>query len=164
MARLRLSTRSCCHWTPYGIHTQFRTGSARCCHRSVPNSPRGDVSVPAEAFFSTPPTSSETQDPSSSGPSAPTLFSLSADLPSLASSPSFARQGSRKRQHPFHCPHRACLVGAYGSVQLSNSSAALARRVAVGRDVTFRSSAVIQFSMSTRVSADSHSATRHPDR
>jgi hypothetical protein len=37
------------------------------------------------------------------------------------------------------------------------------RSARLGRDVTIHSSAVIQLSMSTRVSADSHSSAHHPD-
>jgi hypothetical protein len=76
-------------------------------------------------------------------------------------SPSFTRQGSRQRQHPIRSSHTTRLVGACASAKLPKTLRHV-HATRPGGDVTIHSSAVSQLSMSTRVSADSHSSARRP--
>lgn len=147
---------------PEGIHSQFRSSPNR--KRSAPVSRQGDATSrgpksPAELHpcllsFQT------RRLPVIRSRAAETPPESSSLLPS--SSPPFARQGARRRQHPFHPPHATCLVRARASVKLPRAPRHL-RVARHGRDVAICSSAVIQLSMSTRESADSHFSARHPD-
>jgi hypothetical protein len=162
MGRAPCSAPSEFHWSPKASIRGFGRVPSRLRgrHRFLT---RAMLALEPKSFVVATPASFELPDPPVSSPPTPSRRNDSSSsflLPS--SSPSLTRQGSHRQQHPLHSSHGTRLVGARTSVKLSRPSEHL-RVARPGRDVAIYSSAVIQLSMSTRESADSHFSARHPD-
>jgi hypothetical protein len=154
---------------PEGIHSQFRTSPGR--KRPAPVSHQGDASRRTEVLCSTSPASLSFQTlrfpPHNSEPpkrlevELPSSVELTVTYPSglvTTTTPDslLTRPAPRSRHvRPRSYPPRAALACC-----ASQHSRAAHRD---GRDVAIHSSAVIQLSMSTRMSADSHSCARRPN-